>query len=230
MLLTTPESLEAMLLIALGRPASAVRQLRVVVVDELHAFAGDDRGWHLLSVLERVHGSRGGTSSGSAFRRRSGTRRLSWSGWLDRPGGGRSSAAGASDPDPAVDAVGDLENAALVISRLYRGEKRLVFADSRSRVEELADRLRGLGIDTYVSHSSLGLDERRRAEEAFAERSDCVIVATSTLELGMDVGDLDRVIQIDSPGRVSSFLQRLGTDRQTIRHNAKPPVPDDRRR
>ena len=63
----------------------------------------------------------------------------------------------------------------------------------------------------FVSHSSLSRDERRRAEQAFAEARDCVIVATSsTLELGIDVGDLDRVIQIDAPATVASFLQRLG--------------------
>ena len=52
--------------------------------------------------------------------------------------------------------------------------------------------------------------ERRRSEEAFAEARDCVIVATSTLELGIDVGDLDRVIQVGAPRTVASFLQRLG--------------------
>ena len=54
------------------------------------------------------------------------------------------------------------------------------------------------------------MDERRRSEEAFSESRDCVIVATSTLELGIDVGDLDRVIQVDAPATVASFLQRLG--------------------
>lgn len=49
-----------------------------------------------------------------------------------------------------------------------------------------------------------------QAEAAFAEARDCVIVSTSTSELGIDVGDLDRVIQIDSPTTVASFLQRLG--------------------
>ena len=53
-------------------------------------------------------------------------------------------------------------------------------------------------MDTFVSHSSLGVDERRAAEQAFAQRQNCVIVATSSLELGLDVGDLDRVIQIDA--------------------------------
>ena len=66
------------------------------------------------------------------------------------------------------------------------------------------------GVETFVSHSSLGLDERRQAERAFAQGRDCVIVATSALELGIDVGDLDRVIQVDAPGTVSSFLQRMG--------------------
>jgi len=70
--------------------------------------------------------------------------------------------------------------------------------------------MRAGGVQTYVSHSSLSAQERRRAEQAFAEGSDCVIVATSTLELGIDVGDLDRVIQIDAPTTVSSFLQRMG--------------------
>ena len=52
--------------------------------------------------------------------------------------------------------------------------------------------------------------ERRLSERMFAEGSNCVIVATSAMELGIDVGDLDRVIQIDSPGTVSAFMQRMG--------------------
>jgi ATP-dependent Lhr-like helicase len=65
-------------------------------------------------------------------------------------------------------------------------------------------------VPTVVSHSSLSADERRRAEQTFAEASECVVVATSTLELGVDIGDLDRVVQLDAPNSVSSFLQRLG--------------------
>jgi ATP-dependent Lhr-like helicase len=113
-------------------------------------------------------------------------------------------------PDLTVDWVASSENAAQVICSLHRGEKRLVFCDSRARVEELAALLRGRGVATFVSHSSLSRDERRQAEQAFAGATNCVIVATSTLELGIDVGDLDRVILIDSPPRVSSVLQRLG--------------------
>ena len=112
--------------------------------------------------------------------------------------------------DLTVDFVGSLEGAAKVVSRLYRGDKRLVFCDSRSKVEELAGQLVAAGVRTFVSHSSLSAADRRAAEQAFAEERDCVIVATSTLELGIDVGDLDHVIQIDAPGTVSSLLQRMG--------------------
>jgi ATP-dependent Lhr-like helicase len=109
-----------------------------------------------------------------------------------------------------LDYVGSLTNAATVISSLHAGEKRLVFCESRQTVEELGELLRERGITTFLSHASLSADERRRSEEAFAEARDCVIVSTSTLELGIDVGDLDRVIQINAPGTVASFLQRLG--------------------
>src|SRR5262249_48817932 len=92
-----------------------------------------------------------------------------------------------------IDHVGTLEGAATVISRLYKGDKRLLFCDSRAKVEQLASQLRAFDVRTFVSHSSLSVSGRRAAEEAFAQERDCVIVATSTLELGIDVGDLDYV-------------------------------------
>jgi ATP-dependent Lhr-like helicase len=185
--------------------------VRTVIVDELHAFAGDDRGWHLLALLERIE--------------RLADRRLQRLGlsatignpdellaWLARGRGGHvvGPARPPSDGDVTADQVGSLQNAVAVLSRVYRGERRLVFADSRAWVEELTDRLRRAGVRTFVSHGSLAVDERRQAEAAFASEPDCVIVATSTLELGIDVGDLDRVVQIDAPPSVAAFLQRMG--------------------
>jgi len=120
------------------------------------------------------------------------------------------SASVSKDADVTIDHVDSLENAATVISRLHRGGKRLVFCDSRSSAEQLSSMLRTHEIRTFVSHASLSLSERRQSEAALSEERDCAIVATSTLELGIDVGDLDRVIQIDSPSSVSSFLQRMG--------------------
>lgn len=112
--------------------------------------------------------------------------------------------------DVELDYVGTLPNAAAVIAALHAGEKRLVFCEARQTVEELGQELRQRGVTTFLSHASLSADERRHAEQAFAEARDCVIVSTSTLELGIDVGDLDRVIQIDAPATVASFLQRIG--------------------
>lgn len=213
-LLTTPESLEGMLVSVNPAGREMLQTVQAVVVDEIHAFAGDDRGWHLLSVLERVTRIAGREIQRIGLSATVGNPEelLAWA--TGHCAGERVVVApqttGSKTPEVQLDYVGSLENAALVISRMHRGEKRLVFCDSRSRVEELATLLRGLQVETFLSHSSLSMEERRSAEKAFAESRNCVIVSTSTLELGIDVGDLDRVIQIDSPNSVASFLQRLG--------------------
>jgi ATP-dependent Lhr-like helicase len=82
--------------------------------------------------------------------------------------------------------------------------------DSRRGSEELGKQLGNLGVTAFVTHGSLSAPERRDAERAFETGRDCVIVATSALELGIDVGDLDHVLQIDAPSTVASFLQRIG--------------------
>lgn len=242
-LLTTPESIEAMLVSANVDHRRLFADLRAVVVDEVHAFAGDDRGWHLLAVLERLRHLVGrplqriGLSAtvgnppellawlqGSEATRRPG--RVVAPHLAAEPAAGSPAALAAGrGASPALaagrgpaappgevelDYVGSLQNAATVIAALHRGEKRLVFCESRQEVEELGQLLRMKGVTTYLSHASLALEERKRSERAFAEARDCVIVATSTLELGVDVGDLDRVIQIGAPRSVAAFLQRLG--------------------
>ncbi|MFF0363522.1 DEAD/DEAH box helicase [Streptomyces fungicidicus] len=225
-LLTTPESLEAMLVSTHVEHRAFFSGLHSVVVDEVHAFAGDDRGWHLLAVLERLQHVIGRPVQRIGLSATVGNPRelLDWlqgSGRGSRPG--RVVAPGVSLPetgtgaavtpppgDVELDYVGSVANAATVVAALHRGEKRLVFCESRRTVEELGEQLRLRGVTTFLSHASLSAEERRRAEEAFAEARDCVIVSTSTLELGIDVGDLDRVIQLDAPATVASFLQRLG--------------------
>jgi ATP-dependent Lhr-like helicase len=213
-LLTTPESLEAMSLSTRVDSHRFLGAVRAVIVDEVHAFASDDRGWHLLALLERLQHLTGNEIQRVGLSATVGNpaELLDWlTPGCDNPKQVVAPPADApSDPEIAIDYVGSLSNAATVLSGLHRGEKRLVFVDSRARAEELTHELRGRGVTTFVTHASLGRDERRRAEQAFAEGSDCVIVATSALELGIDVGDLDRVVQLDSPASVSSFLQRLG--------------------
>ena len=205
-LLTTPESLEAMLVSRRVENHLFFRSVRALIADEVHAFAASDRGWHLVAVLERLQ-------------RLCGQRiqRIGLSATLGNPDDvlrwlqGSNADAGAParvvigeggpavEPDVTLDFVGSVDNAAVVLSQMFLGEKRLVFCESRSQAEELAFALRSNRVETYVSHSSLSVDERRRSERAFAEGRDCVIVATSTLELGIDIGDLDRMIQLDSP-------------------------------
>ena len=219
-LLTTPESLEAMLIGVNTDHAHLLGRVRAVIVDEVHAFAGDDRGWHLLAVLERLERVAGHPIQRIGLSATVGNPRqlLTWlqgSGAATRAGRvvapGPAPAAGARPAgEVELDYVGSLDNAAKLIAALHRGEKRLVFCDSRRQVEHLGAALRARDVTVFLSHASLSAEERARSETAFAEARDCVIVATSTLELGIDVGDLDRVIQIDSPGTVASFLQRVG--------------------
>ncbi|HEY0938098.1 MAG TPA: DEAD/DEAH box helicase, partial [Trebonia sp.] len=221
LLLTTPESLESMLVSPGVDHRRLFADLRGVIVDEVHAFGAGDRGWHLLAVLERLSRIAGRPLQRIGLSATVGNpgQLLGWlqgSSAGQRPGmvvGGQLAAAGAaSEPelDLQVDYVGSVGNAAKVIAELHRGEKRLVFADSKRLVELLGAELRARDVTTHLVHASLALDERRRAEQAFAEGHDCVIVSTSALELGIDVGDLDRVIQVGSPVTVAAFLQRLG--------------------
>lgn len=214
-LLTTPESLEAMLVSTKVDPRLLFSGLQAVVIDEIHAFAGDDRGWHLLGVLERLSRIAGREVQRIGLSATVGNPDFLVS-WLQGSFTARAHTVVAPPsstpvaPDITVDFVGSIDNAATVISSLHRGEKRLVFVESRRQAEELGAALRERDVETFLSHSSLSAAERRRSEAAFAEARDTVIVATSTLELGIDVGDLDRVIQIGSTRTVASFLQRLG--------------------
>ncbi|WP_432011650.1 DEAD/DEAH box helicase [Streptomyces cucumeris] len=232
-LLTTPESLEAMLIGVKTDHARLLGSVRAVVVDEVHAFAGDDRGWHLLAVLERLERVAGHPIQRIGLSATVGNPQqlLMWlqgahaskrPGRVVAPGvpvgAGTSGLLGPSTGpsgkhptgDIELDYVGSLDNAAKLIAALHKGEKRLVFCESRRQVEHLGAALRARDIKVFLSHASLSAEERARSEEAFAEGRNCVIVATSTLELGIDVGDLDRVIQIDSLRTVASFLQRIG--------------------
>jgi ATP-dependent Lhr-like helicase len=209
----TPESLEAMLMSTSVPGQRLLAKVRAVIIDEVHSFAASDRGAHLMSLIERIQRLSGYDIQRIGLSATVGDPEAI-AAWL----GGSSARehvvvdprGAGTPPEVQLDYVGSLANAAHVIDKLYPGTRRLVFVDSRRRVEELGSLLLARGVDTFVTHSSLALSERTAAERAFEERDNCVIVATSALELGIDVGDLDRVIQIDAPSTVSSFLQRMG--------------------
>ncbi len=108
--------------------------VRLVVIDEIHAFAGDDRGWHLMAVLERIGGLAGRELQRIGLSTTVGDPE-ELLGWMaGHCEGARrvlnpTPQASAAETDVQFDYVGTLQNAATVISRLYRGEKRLVFCD-----------------------------------------------------------------------------------------------------
>jgi ATP-dependent helicase Lhr and Lhr-like helicase len=179
----------------------------------VHALAGTDRGAHLMSVLERL-----GRFTDHDIQR------IGLSATVGNPAEilewlkGTSKREGVVvDPpkEPAKRALSVLlrESVASIAADAgmkARGKKSLFFCQSRALTESVAERMRGQNIDVFVHHSSVSLEERKAAEERFHRSSDACIVCTSTLELGIDVGDLDLVFQANAPSTVSSFLQRMG--------------------
>ncbi len=213
LLMTTPESLEVMLVSQRVDAVKLFGDLRIVVIDEIHALAGSDRGAHLISVLERI-----------AKLSRHDVQRVGLSATVGNPEAildwlqGTSQREGQVVDPPKQPARRQL----LVIHRpslpalvsdaadLARDCKSLFFCQARSAAEAVAEQMRRAGTTVFVHHSAVSREERLLAEERFHQGSDTCIVCTSTLELGIDVGDLDKVLQSDAPDTVGSFLQRMG--------------------
>jgi ATP-dependent Lhr-like helicase len=212
-LMTTPESLEVMLVSPRSPVQRLFKDLRLVVIDEVHALAGTDRGAHLMSVIERLAPSS-----------KNDIQRVGLSATVGNPDQILAWLRGSSQREGVVvdppktpakrdlyvglhDSVAGLSGEAAVRAS---GKKSLFFCQSRSLTETVAERMRGRSIDVFVHHSSVSLEERRAAEERFAHGTNACIVCTSTLELGIDVGDLDLVFQANAPSTVSSFMQRMG--------------------
>ncbi len=214
LLMTTPESVEVMLMSSWVDPARVFAGLQAVIIDEVHAFAGDDRGAHLAALLERL----------TAFCGRD-IQRIGLSATVGNPEEiGRwlqgSSQRGFALVDPpkvaserrlSIDFCPEPDVLAAGVARAARGVKSLVFVESRRKAERTAQAL-GLvrDLEVYVHHSAVSRADREQAEAMFQGGAAAAIVCTSTMELGIDVGDLDRVIQIDAPSRVASYLQRMG--------------------
>ena len=212
-LMTTPESLEVMLVSPRVDAKRLFGDLSAVVIDEVHALAGSDRGAHLMSVLERL-----------AALSRHDVQRVGLSATVGNPATisawlQGSSARDATIVDPPHPPArrellvlyrSDAERLAQDAAKLARGIKSLYFCQSRAMTEQVADAMQRSGTDVFVHHSSVSAEERQRAEKRFSHGRDACIVCTSTLELGIDVGDLDRVLQNEAPDTVGSFLQRMG--------------------
>ncbi len=208
LLMTTPESLEVMLVSPRVPTAELFRDLRIVVIDEVHAFAGTDRGAHLMSVLERL-----------ARVAERDIQRVGLSATVGNPeelliwlqGSSKRMGRVVDPPKPksareiTVRFREDTAALATEAARHGTGKKSLFFCQSRSLAETVAERMRGDELDVFVHHSSVSLEERQAAEARFASGTNACIVCTSTLELGIDVGDLDLVFQPTRPAPYPRF-------------------------
>jgi ATP-dependent Lhr-like helicase len=212
-LMTTPESLEVMMISERTDARALFEGLAAVVIDEVHAFAADDRGAHLASLLERLVSFCGRDIQRIGLSATVGNPVVIGE-WLQ--GSSRRTFRLVDPPRPkaerdlSLEVCADIGEAATGIRQLARGKKSLIFVESRSKAEKVAHALGGGHVDVFIHHSSVSRADRTLAEEQFAKGQNTAIVCTSTMELGIDVGDLDQVIQIDAPASVASFLQRLG--------------------
>jgi ATP-dependent Lhr-like helicase len=222
-LLTTPESLQVILSRANLDAAELFAGLETVVIDEVHAFAGTSRGDQLMALMHQLDHYRGQP-----------VQRVGLSATVGNPeallrwlGGERGRVETLIDPNKdgaqrtrrmlEVHPVGsDSAECADLLAKLMRGSaKSLLFVDSRRQAEEIRGHIASRGVEALAHHSSLSQEMREQSEAAFKGSSQGkklpqVIVCTSTLELGLDVGDVDKVFQLGAPSTVSAFLQRFG--------------------
>ncbi len=225
-LVTTPESFSLML--TAERSRATLRQVQTVVVDEIHAMARDKRGAHLALSLERLqHIQTGGRPQRIGL---SATQRP-----IERVAAlltGRSEAARGTSivdcgtrrhlrlavetPGSELQAVVSTEQFGEVVDRIARhvGRHRttLVFVNTRRMAERLACLLsERLGADDVAAHhGSMSAARRLDVEQRLRSGALRALVATASLELGIDVGPVDLVCQLGSPRLVSTFVQRVG--------------------
>ena len=230
LLLTTPETLQ--ILLVGKRLREGLKNVRTVIVDEIHELVGSDRGAQLSLTLERLDAWTGRK-----------VRRIGLSATIGNPedvarflspGPRQIEVRVAREPRDLVlnaqwapeeteplsaDLVRDLKADATLRRGLRAVEAEirahrttLVFVNTRPTAEGLAARLSLLAPDLAIAvhHGSLSREVREEAERAFRDGQLRALVATSSLELGIDIGAVDHVVQFGSPHQVGRLLQRVG--------------------
>ena len=241
LLLITPESLEAQFIRRGHQMGALLAPLRYVVVDELHAFIGGERGRQLQSLLHRVElaarrrvprialsATLGDMDLASGFLRTGKgaeaeqivdeserqTVQLQVRGYEHTPAKAKGS---TPDENGEQSESGDLIAVTKHLYENLRGGRHLVFGNRRSDVEACTDLLRrrcdeaGVPNEFMAHHGSLGRSLREEAEARLQRgNKPTTIVATTTLELGIDVGSIETIAQVGPPPSVASMRQRLG--------------------
>lgn len=229
-LITTPESLDVLMF----RKDDALSSLRAAIIDEVHLLYNTQRGLHLSVLLQRLrsrlpNGLQWAALS-ATIARLSDVRNFLF-------GRGAEATCLSYAPERSIDAhirhVTTESQFLDVVRRLLHGRatKLLIFANARRVCERLAGVLSkdaGLGCQVFAHYSSLATEVRLETERQFATSGSAVCVATSTLELGIDIGDIDAILLWGVPGGVESFLQRVGRgNRRSHKTNVVCLVPDD---
>ena len=236
-LLITPESLEA-LFVNRGTSLSGLfANLRYLVVDELHAFIGSERGKQLQSLMHRVEtiidrplprvglsATLGDMTLAAAFLRPGAPNQVSV---IESKGSGQvlkvqirgysESRQDFSIPPEGEEVFSADHAIAEHLFQVLRGSNNLIFPNSRAQVEWFADNLRrqceqdGVPNEFWPHHGSLAKDIREETEKALKVGGQpATAVCTTTLELGVDIGSIKTVAQIGPPPSVASLRQRLG--------------------
>ena len=236
-LLITPESLEALFVLRGLEVVTLFSATQAVVIDELHALLDNERGIHLASLLTRMELATGRSIRRVGLSATLGQMELAKQ-YL-RPQSPESVALLRSHSDaqelrvqirayaqrrvlPTDGAMSEAESSAArrsVAEHLFgklRGSRNLVFAGSRQSVEWYADTLREMSekarlpVEFFPHHASLSREHRTHLEHRLKNHAAISVVCTSTLELGIDIGDIACVAQISAPFSVASLRQRLG--------------------
>ncbi len=220
-LITTPEQMT--LLIADPAAGHLLRNLRCVIIDELHSIVSQKRGVLLSLALARVrqHAPQARFTGLSATVADPDALRA----WLVPAGTAPASLvlgrAGAPPRISILDSVEDVpwagHSSVYAIPEIYEDIKKskmtLLFVNTRSQAELLFQELWNVNEDTLpiaLHHGSLDVAQRRKVEAAMAAGKLKAVVCTSTLDLGIDWGDVDLVVQVGAPKGSSRLLQRIG--------------------
>lgn len=211
-LLTTPESLA--LLVSLPEWAERLAAVEAVVIDEVHALAGTKRGDQLALALTRVGGRRIGLSATVAHKAAI-ARHVGANATIVEAPPGAAPNVTMMLPAERLPWSGHMGLAAapVILDRIKSARLTIVFVNTRAQAELLFHALWRLNTETLpiaIHHGSLEREARERVEAAMAAGSLRAVVATSSLDLGIDWGDVDQVLQVGAPKGVSRLLQRVG--------------------